>query len=479
MKRIFWAFAAAFIFLLIFSWSTSPLYLSYGNDSLFFQTIGLGILQGKVPYVDLFDHKGPVPFFMNALGYLAGYVSGEPSLGRTGLFILQLLSLGVTLILLQRLASLVTSDRKKSFLAVGLAFIPLADFIIEGNQVEEWLLPYIAGALVIVAEFVEGGSAKMPAWKAVLLGICMAVCFYTRPNDGVMWIGGLCLGLVLICIARKQWKTLFSCTAAALGGFAAVSAPIFLYFGRRGAIDAMMEGMIWHNLRYASDGAFTWGGIGMIVIPIIIIGFTLWFLPKEKRKEWMMLLVPMLTFTVAFIGKRDYYHYLLPLIPYIVLCFSLALEYSRKTFLRIVCPLFAIFAFQECRYISQAAAIRGMTAEVYEQTDALLETVPEDERNTIWNYNLFNLSTQGPESKLSLAGALLHKGLTPSNSIIISYDLMYFDKERGIRAKNPEWVLMSPEAAYKKDFEFIYENYILVAAAPEDFCCDIRLYKRK
>ena len=479
MKRCIWAFATALLFLLVFSWSTSPLYLSYGNDSVFFQTIGLGVLQGKVPYVDLFDHKGPVPFFMNALGYLVGSVSSDPSFGRTGLFILQLISMGVTLLLLQSLASLFTDNRRKSFLATGLALIPMMDFIIEGNQVEEWLLPYVAGALLIVAGFVRDGSSKMPLWKALLLGVCFAVCFYTRPNDGVMWVGGLCFGLVLLCIRGRNWRTLFSCTGAALGGFAAVSAPIFLYFGRRGAIDAMMEGMIWHNLRYASDGAFTWGGIGMILIPMIIIGFTLFFLDKERRREWMYLLVPMLVFTVAFIGKRDYYHYLLPLIPYTVICFTLALSRPRKVFLWIVCSLFAGFAFQECRYISQAASVRSLTAEVYEQTDALLETVPEAERNSIWNYNLFNVDTHGPKSKLSLAGALLHKGLTPSNSIIICYDLMYFDAERGIRACEPEWVLMSPEASYDKDFDYIYDNYDFVAATPEGFCCEIRLYRRK
>lgn len=71
-KSIIFSFLGSTIFLLIFSWSTSPLYLTYGGDSLFFQIIGLGITQGKIPYVDLFDHKGPVPFFMDALGYSLG-----------------------------------------------------------------------------------------------------------------------------------------------------------------------------------------------------------------------------------------------------------------------------------------------------------------------------------------------------------------------------------------------------------------------
>ena len=47
-------FLISVIFLSIFSYSSSPLYDSYGGDSSIFMLIGKGILNGKVPYVDLF-----------------------------------------------------------------------------------------------------------------------------------------------------------------------------------------------------------------------------------------------------------------------------------------------------------------------------------------------------------------------------------------------------------------------------------------
>ena len=57
--------------ILILSKSTSPLYDgSYTIDSSVFQLIGKGILEGYIPYVDLFDHKGPILFFIQALGIL-------------------------------------------------------------------------------------------------------------------------------------------------------------------------------------------------------------------------------------------------------------------------------------------------------------------------------------------------------------------------------------------------------------------------
>ena len=61
---------------------TSPLYSNYfGADSALFTLIGKGITEGKIVYKDLFDHKGPLLFFIEALGYFIGK--------STGIFIIQ------------------------------------------------------------------------------------------------------------------------------------------------------------------------------------------------------------------------------------------------------------------------------------------------------------------------------------------------------------------------------------------------------
>ena len=63
---------AAGLFVFLFSCTTSPLYehhpFWFYGDSGVFQEIGVCLLQGGTPYVDLFDHKGPVLWFIQALG---------------------------------------------------------------------------------------------------------------------------------------------------------------------------------------------------------------------------------------------------------------------------------------------------------------------------------------------------------------------------------------------------------------------------
>lgn len=53
------------LFVCLFSYSTSPLYSGYyGGDSAQFLTIGKAWMLGKIPYKEMFDHKGPFIFLV-------------------------------------------------------------------------------------------------------------------------------------------------------------------------------------------------------------------------------------------------------------------------------------------------------------------------------------------------------------------------------------------------------------------------------
>lgn len=468
-RNFIWAFVASLVFLLVFSWSTSPLYLTYGGDSPFFQIIGLGITQGKVPYVDLFDHKGPVPFFYDALGYSLG-------LGRTGVFIIQVLSLTVTLLLIRKTASLFTASRKRAGIATLLALIPLAVFITEGNQVEEWQLPYIALSLYLCCRYLLSGGSRHPAWMGLVYGLCFGMVFLNRPNDGVMWVGSLFFGLVLLWIVRKRYSLILPNVGAFIGGFLCVLAPILAYFASHGALADLWYGMIVHNIQYAGDALFTWGGIGMILIPALFVTVILILTGREGYKDFRFVFIPLLVFTVVLIGKRDYYHYLIPFFPFIALAYVLCLKHGWKAFLWVVCVLFAVFTYREFTFIGRAVKEHDRLEALYEQSDELFGNVPEAERNTVWNYNLVSF---GKGNTISLMGCFLHAGLTPSSPVLAAYDLMYLEGRFGVRAMEPEWLVMCPTDSYQKDFDYIFSNYEQVAATPSEPVCELRLYRRK
>ncbi|MBP9997712.1 MAG: hypothetical protein KBS67_00540, partial [Bacteroidales bacterium] len=235
-----------------------------------------------------------------------------------------------------------------------------------------------------------------------------------------------------------------------------------------------------HNIKYAGDVMFSWGGIGMIIIPALIVVTTLLLARRDERlKDLSFMLVPMLVFTVILIGKRDYYHYLIPLIPYMLLCYTLCLMHSQKVFLWVVCSLLVAFSYRECSFVVNTWLRSSVTREFYAQTDELFRQVPEDERNTVWNYNLDTYKGDRKPHVISQMGAFLHAGLTPSCPVLAAYDIHTMDESYSLRARRPKWVVMTEASYYMEDVEFIYENYELVAQTPQEPVCSVRLYRLK
>ena len=127
----------SFAFVYVFSYSTSFGYDLLGGDSAIFQAIGKYWTQGYLPYVDLFDHKGPLIFFINAIGYMI--------YPRSGIMALQIICLYLSCLFIWRAMELYLSNRWKVFFLL-LTLIYYAAHYEEGNHVTEYTLPFLSAA---------------------------------------------------------------------------------------------------------------------------------------------------------------------------------------------------------------------------------------------------------------------------------------------------------------------------------------------
>ena len=125
----------------LFTESTSPLFSGWGYDSAMFQTMGKYWAEGYLPYVDLYDHKEPMIFFLNALGYALN--------GRNGVYIIQVLCIAISEALAYRLMADRLSKGKALTLALLLPLI-LAGNWQEGNTTEEYILPLLFGSYLLI-----------------------------------------------------------------------------------------------------------------------------------------------------------------------------------------------------------------------------------------------------------------------------------------------------------------------------------------
>ena len=232
----------AFLFCLKFSLTTSILYDGiHGDDSAIFYIIGKYWAQGSIPYVDLWDHKGPMIFFINCIGHL---LTGD----KTGVFILQVASLSVFLYF-----TLLTFRTRFSLLISSLLSIVslfwLACSYEGGNLTEEYLLPYLAAAFYLTVKWLnkqESEPTDHNPWQAFLLGFILGFSLLTRLTNALSACG-IMLAITVILILDKRWSNLWRNILFFLLGFLAIVVPFCIYFAFHHALEEMFFGSFLFN----------------------------------------------------------------------------------------------------------------------------------------------------------------------------------------------------------------------------------------
>lgn len=459
----------AFAFLFIYSPSVSPLYLYEGFDSCTFKTIGLGILDGKIPYTNLFDHKGPILFWLNALGL--GILPG-----RWGLFLLETLFLTLTLVFSYKSAGLF-AEKRKAFFASLLTLIPAIDFITEGNQCEEYMLPFIAVSLYLALRYTTGKTEEHPLKYSLFYGFSFGWTFFIRPNDAVSHIGAIMLGIFLILLTKKEFRSAILNALIFIGGILVVFIPVIGYFLMTGSLEDMLHGTILYNLKYSAESGLTEGSIGILAIPTIIYGGAIWMSRKNGDKSSSFIFIPTLFLTLILIGKRDYYHYLLPIIPMTTIFFGLCLKGGYKKVAAVICVLFAIFSFRQHKMLFRSLSANEEMSYLYEQTRSLIDMVPEDERHHIWNHNLYKMPGDRSPHIYSMTGIWTNAGISPDNRVFIFFHRGNFDESISLETNRPGWVLAGPHGNDSYDDIFLNANYTAIGSTSEDCIAEVTLYK--
>ncbi|WP_414733005.1 hypothetical protein [Acetobacterium carbinolicum] len=323
----------AVLFLLVFAYGTSPLFIdNYGiSDSAIFLLIGKGITAGYIPYVDLFDHKGPVMFFIEALGW-----SIWPN--RFGNFLVQWFFMGVNLILIFRMGRL--------FLAKKWCWIPVVFFLLilaatfeGGNLTEEYSLPLLFLPLYLATKYFKLeplGKAKHPPIYALVYGICFTLILFIRLNNSV-FIGAIVLVVMIQLLVNQSFRNFFDNALTFLSGSFFVCSLVAIYFLANHAFGDMIYGTFLFNLKYAGgmSGISTpeeFVKFGYAITPVIFsFSVGIYYLLKKVSKEiaWLLITGSLITFFSLLLGGV-FYHYFILTAPCFVLAIILLIELYLK-----------------------------------------------------------------------------------------------------------------------------------------------------
>ncbi|MBQ9927584.1 MAG: glycosyltransferase family 39 protein [Lachnospiraceae bacterium] len=276
------------IFVYLFSYSTSPFYpFYYGGDSAQFQTVGKAWLNGMIPYRDVFDHKGPLIFFINMVGW--GITKSA-----TGIMLIQIVALLFTLIGIYFLSQLLMDNKGYGIMTVVLSLVILNLYYSEGNRVEEYCLPFICYSSYFQIRFLFKRNLlqKHNIKYSFFYGISISVCLLTRITNAIT----ICVGVLLICIwllKDKEYKELVKNGLAMLVGIMFLIIPFAIYFLLNNAFSDFLYGMIGYNLEYQKEMSSwlaeatgeNWKNFIIFYFSSYCIFFTAFF--AFKRKEYL------------------------------------------------------------------------------------------------------------------------------------------------------------------------------------------------
>ena len=315
-----------------------PLFVSSGsllipvngiNDSHCLLTVGRGLIHGKIVYRDLVEQKGPILYFINALGALISPYDFK------GVYVTECIACSAFVIFSLKTVRLLTgkSGILSAVTAGVLTFVSYSSHCFAyGDTAEEFCLPFMAAGLYLCIKAVA--SDRITFRETIPTGIMIACIFWIKFTVCGMFVG-IALYLCYYLLRRKDIKTLLKTIAGVLIGFAALSVPVILFFAVNKALPDMIDIYFIQNIfRYNMGSAEEASAITKLIDPVMMLimycgkNFQLplffaigqIFMYKRNKKVACMLTISFITcFFFAFIGSKSYPYYAFAITPLTVI----------------------------------------------------------------------------------------------------------------------------------------------------------------
>lgn len=295
-------------------------------DSAIFLSHGVKMAQGGVLYVDMWDHKGPVLFFIQWLGI----VLTPHSL--LGLWLLECMACFVALFFFFKTASLITNDMICSLLATVLSFHLLYYFGGEGNCVEQWALPFIAVSLYVFSKYLK--TNQISNLEIMIVGAAMTCTFLMNGNLVSVWMAYVVL-IIIKLILEKDFKQLRNCILYYMIGVMLIVGITLISLGIQGALPAFFETYFGFNAEYVSDNSLK-RFLTLVLNSIYIdkwfayVQFVFLILLANNNKwmdwKWSVVFFSLVAILMSNMSPRGYVHYYIQLIPCMVIPLAVIID---------------------------------------------------------------------------------------------------------------------------------------------------------
>ncbi|MCR5758259.1 MAG: hypothetical protein K6F95_10195 [Selenomonas sp.] len=212
------------------------------TDQSVFRTVAMVMQQGGMPYLDSFDHKGPLLFVYYYWGMNLSY--------NHGVWLFCWASLLITLVFMYRTARLWLARPQSCLVTAAGTLLTLGKFYEQGGLTEDFAMPYIAMALYFFLGYFQGRKLSAGKWfllgwafmSVALLRVNMVVPFLFFPP--LIWLKEIWAG---------KGRLLIKPVLAFAAGLSLLGAFVAYWLWQGNALTACLADYIQFNLAYSAD----------------------------------------------------------------------------------------------------------------------------------------------------------------------------------------------------------------------------------
>lgn len=325
----------SFVVLLITSKNSFLYQLNDWMDANAFFTVGKSMMNGVVPYKDIFEQKGLFLYFIYGIGYLISHKTFY------GVFIIEVFFFSIFLFFLFKLVKMLLNKNYGYFIIPLVAFlITTCKAFVHGGSAEEFCLPFFSITLYMFFKYYKNNS--LSKFEFIICGLCAGFVLMTKYTLLGFFIGFM-LSIIVTNLYQKNIKKCILSTTYFLFGMLIPLVIGLIYLALNGAVKSFFDVYFYINMTaYTKDTTNLFvtimkGIFGLLisngVIIFLLIILLPYFISKLKinslNKVGLCIILILSTFFI-FYGLVFYSYYILPIFIFIIISIISLFEIFQK-----------------------------------------------------------------------------------------------------------------------------------------------------
>ena len=350
-----------YIILLVLVLFLPILFHVFARDASAYAYMGTLLFEGKIPYIDGWDHKGISLYFINALGYLIGFKN------YVGIRILELILISYSFLNIYKIFCIQFS-KKIAFIAVSFGLLTLRYFFDGGNLTEEY------GAIFVLLSLSLLLKKEHQTLDYLIIGFLFVINFTIRANLISFWIAMFFAFILFYFIKKKEFQKLIIIFLKIGLGIVIGCSFLAIYFLITDSFTDFYNAAFTYNFSYSKQSIGTTISsiikstrtyeVSLIMLLALLISVV--SIIKKRLNFITILLLFWIPIELYFsnMSGRGYPHYFMMWVPTIVLSTAFVVNYFKAEFIskekRFVVVLITTFLFFQIPIFNTISAYKNL-----------------------------------------------------------------------------------------------------------------------